>query len=127
MAAKGDTVTQIPLTLEPGLATRYGSLRECFAHCVYQRGLGRVAADLDVQPSNLSAMLAGERHLDSALIEAYIERFNDPTPARFWAAKFLQDPALLQAAALAAIPDAVAMLANLMGAAGLQPTKARAR
>lgn len=112
-------VTQLPLSLEPGLATRYGNLRECFAHCVYQRGVGRIAAELDVQRSNLCSMLAGDRHLDTDLVERYMVAFNDTTPARFLAAKYLQDPAMAQAAALAAIPDAVSMLANLMGAAGM--------
>lgn len=118
-------MTQLALTLEPGLAARYASTRECFAHCVYQRGLGRVAAELDVQPSNLSAMLSGERALPVDLVERYIERFNDQVPARYVAARFLQDPAMLQAAALAAIPDAVAALSNLMAAAGVQLPKAR--
>ena len=38
---------QLSLSLEPGLAQRYRDLRECFAACVYQRGLGRVAAACD--------------------------------------------------------------------------------
>lgn len=118
-------MNQIALALEPGLSARYASLREFVAHCVYQRGLNRVAAELDVQPSNLSAMLAGDRHLDTGLVESYIERFKDPLPAQYVAAKFLQDPALMQAAAIAAIPDAVAMLANLMSAAGMQPAASR--
>jgi hypothetical protein len=120
-------MTQFALALEPGLATRYANLRECFAHCVYQRGLGRVAADLDVAPSNLSAMLSGDRALPSDLVELYIERFKDPMPARYLAARWLQDPMMLQAAAMAAIPDAVAQLANLMQAAGLQVPKAGRR
>jgi hypothetical protein len=51
-------VQQLSLSLEPGLAQKYRDMRECFASCVYQRGLGRVAAACDVQPSNLSSMAA---------------------------------------------------------------------
>ena len=41
-------MNQLSLTFEPGLAQRYRDMRECFAACVYQRGLGRVAGALDV-------------------------------------------------------------------------------
>ncbi len=41
---------QLALSFEPGLAQRYRDIRECFAACVYQRGLGRVASAIDVAP-----------------------------------------------------------------------------
>lgn len=102
------------LTFEPGLGNRYRDLRECFAACVYQRGLGRVAAACDVAPSNLSAMLSGERNLDSSLIEKYMTEFKDTTPALYWAARFLQDASMLKQQALAAIPGLVEQLQRLM-------------
>lgn len=101
---------QLSLNFEPGLAQRFRDLRECFASCVYQRGLGRVAAAIDVQPSNLSAMLAGERNLDSALIERYMQQFEDTTPALFMAARWLQDSGTLQRQALAQLPGLIAEL-----------------
>lgn len=104
---------QLNLTFEPGLAQRYRDMRECFASCVYQRGLGRVAAAIDVQPSNLSAMLAGERNLDSSLVEKYMAEFSDNTPALFWAARHLQCATSLQQQAMAAIPGLVADLQRL--------------
>lgn len=109
---------QLQLSLEPGLAQRYRSLRECFATCVYQRGLGRVAAAIDVQPSNLSAMLSGERHLDSDLIERYMREFQDRTPAEYWAASFLQDSASIREQALAQIPGVLDSLQRLMAEVG---------
>jgi plasmid maintenance system antidote protein VapI len=109
---------QLALTLEPGLAVRYRDMRECFAACVYGVGLGRVAVAIDVQPSNLSAMLSGERHLDPDMVERYMVAFNDSTPARFWAAKYLQDPEMLKAHALAAIPGALEQFASLLAVAG---------
>lgn len=102
------------LSFEPGLGNRYRDLRECFASCVYQRGLGRVAAACDVAPSNLSAMLSGERNLDSSLIEKYMAEFKDTTPALYWAARFLQDASTLKQQALAAIPGLVDQLQRLM-------------
>lgn len=105
---------QMALTFEPGLAQRYRDLRECFAACVYQRGLGRVAAAIDAQPSNLSAMLSGERNLDPALIERYMQHFADTTPAMFWAARWLQDAQERQQQAMAALPGLVDQLNRLM-------------
>lgn len=109
---------QLNLTFEPGLAQRFRDIRECFAACVYQRGLGRVAAALDVAPSNLSAMLSGDRNLDPTLIERYMGEFHDTTPALFWAAKHLQDAGTRQAQALAQLPGLVDQLQRLMAEAG---------
>ena len=55
---------QMVLDFEPGLVERYASLRDCVATGVYQRGLKRVAIDLDQAPSNLSVQLSedGSRH-----------------------------------------------------------------
>lgn len=104
---------QLQLSFEPGLAQRFADMRECFASCVYQRGLGRVAAAIDVQPSALSMMLSGERNLDTGLVERYMQHFGDTTPALFMAARWLQDSATLQQQALAAIPALVADLTRL--------------
>ncbi len=111
-------MNQLSLTFEPGLAQRFRDQRECFASCVYARGLGRVAAALDVAPSNLSAMLSGERNLDSGLIERYMREFGDTTPALYWAARHLQDATTRQQQALAALPSLVDQLNRLMAEAG---------
>lgn len=119
---------QLALTLEPGLAVRYRDLRECFAACVYGVGLGRVASAIDEKPSNLSAMLSGERHLDPDIVERYMREFHDTTPARYWAARWLQDPEMLKAHALAEIPDAISRFATLLSTAGYAvPTPAPKR
>lgn len=107
-------MTQLALQLEPGLAQRYRDLRECFASCVYQRGLGRVAAAVDVAPSNLSQMLSGERNLDTGVIEAYMAHFHDTTPAAFMAARWLQDAKTLQEQARAQLPALIAQLNRLV-------------
>lgn len=104
---------QLSLSFEPGLAQRFRDMRECFASCVYQRGLGRVAAAIDCQPSNLSSMLSGERNLDPSLIEKYMEQFGDTTPAMYWAARHLQDASTIKQQALAAIPGLIEQLQRL--------------
>lgn len=104
---------QLSLSFEPGLAQRFRDMRECFASCVYQRGLGRVAAAIDCQPSNLSAMLSGERNLDPGLIEKYMAEFGDTTPAMYWAARHLQDSGTVRQQALAAIPGLIEQLQRL--------------
>lgn len=109
---------QMSLSFEPGLAQRYRDLRECFAACVYQRGLGRVAAALDVTPSGLSQMLSGERNLDSGLIEAYMREFGDTTPALYLAARYLQDAQTRQQQAMSQLPGLVDQLTRLMAEAG---------
>lgn len=109
---------QLQLSFEPGLALRYRDVRECLAACVYQRGLGRVAAALDLQPSNLSAMLSGDRHLPTDVVEGYMREFEDRTPALFIAARYLQDDKQVREQALAQIPALVDRLNRLMVEAG---------
>lgn len=109
---------QMAINFEPGLAQRYRDLRECFAACVYGRGLGRLAAAVDQAPSNLSAMLSGERHLPTDVIESYMQHFHDTTPALYLAARYLQDSDTLRRQAIAEIPNLVAQLQRLVQEAG---------
>lgn len=102
--------------------------RECFAGCVYRNGLKKVAGEIDVQPSHLSEMLSGSRNLDIGLIEAYVEKFKDPTPILFLASRYLRDSSARQAAALAQLVATIQPLMPLMQAAGLvQPHVTPAR
>jgi len=54
---------------------------------------------------------------DTGIIERYIEKFQDPTPALFWAARFCQDSKTLQEQALAQIPEVMGHLNALLEAA----------
>ena len=82
---------QLTLNFEPGLAERYGSLRECVATGVYQRGLKRIAIDLDSAPSNLSVQLSEDasRHFSVDSLEKYIEKTGDTTPVMYLVERFL--------------------------------------
>lgn len=83
--------TQLTLNFEPGLIDRYGSLRECVATGVYQRGLKRVAIDLDQAPSNLSVQLSEDhsRNFSVDSLERYIEKTGDKTPVLYLVERFL--------------------------------------
>lgn len=105
---------QMNLSFDHGLANRYRDLRECFAACVYARGLGRVAPMVDQAPSHLSAMLSGDRHLPTDVIEQYMNKTGDTTPALFMAARYLQDAKDRQQQAMAQIPAALEALQRLM-------------
>ena len=108
---------QLNLSFEPGLAQRYRDLRECFASCVYARGLGRVAASVDTAPSNLSAMLSGDRNLPTDVVERYMHEFGDNTPALYMAARYCQDAHTIQQQAMAQLPGVLAQLQALMASA----------
>jgi hypothetical protein len=83
--------SQLVLDFEPGLVERFGSARECVAQGVYQRGLKRVAADLDEAPGNLSVKLSDDpvRHFSLDMFERYIEKTGDLTPVYYLVEKFL--------------------------------------
>jgi acetolactate synthase regulatory subunit len=85
------TKDQLTLNFEPGLAERYGSLRECIATGVYQRGLKRVAIDLDQAPSNLSVQLSEDssRNFSVDSLEKYIEKTGDTAPIHYLIERFL--------------------------------------
>lgn len=119
---------QISLDFEPGLTERYGYLRECVATGVYQRGLKRVAIDLDVAPSNLSVQLSEDpsRHFSVDSLERYIEATGDMTPIHYLAERFLSDRAAKQAAASAELLQLFKQLQPALKKAGLARAAASA-
>lgn len=82
---------QLTLDFVPGLLERYRSLRECVGSGVYQRGLGRVAIDLDLAPGNLSVQISDDpsRKFSVDSLERYIEKTGDNTPIMYLIEKFL--------------------------------------
>jgi hypothetical protein len=112
---------QYVLSFEPGLSERFGSLRECVATGVYQRGLKRCAGDLDQAPGNLSVQLSEDttRHLSVDSFERYIATSGDMTPLYYLCEKFLRRPDAKQHAALAQLPTVMAQMQALMKQAGM--------
>lgn len=116
---------QLNISFEPGLPERHGSLRECMAVQVYQKGLTSVAGKLDLSPSKLTEKLAGtdssgrNRGMTIDELEEYIDRYNDPTPIHYLVAKYLRDPVVQQQQALASLAKLAEQLPALMAAAGL--------
>lgn len=109
------------LDFEPGLVERYGSLRECVATGVYQRGLKRVAIDLDQAPSNLSVQLSEDpsRRFSVDSLEDYISKTGDRTPIYYLVEKFLSDKGAKQEAANAELMRKMVEMAELMKKAGI--------
>ena len=79
------------LSFEPDVHERYRSLRECIATGIYQRGLGKVAIDLDQAPSNLSVQLSEDptRRFSVDSLETYIDKTGDTTPILYLVSKFM--------------------------------------
>jgi hypothetical protein len=114
--------TQLVLDLDPGLVDRYPCLRECVAAGVYQRGLGRVAIDLDQAPGNLSVQLSADpsRHFSIDELERYMEKTRDFTPIHYLAEKFLSNQDAKQEAAQAELLTELVKLQDLIKRAGLK-------
>jgi len=113
--------SQLTLDFEPGLTERFSTLRECVATGVYQRGIGRVAIDLDQAPGNLSVQLSGDasRHFSVDSLERYIEKQGDLTPVYYLVEKFLSSRNVKQDAAQAQLLSLMAQLQPLIKQAGL--------
>lgn len=122
MVRKAADSRQFTLDFEPGLTERHTSLRDCIATGVYQRGLSRVAIDLDESHGNLSVKLSESptRHLSVEDFEAYLAKSHDMTPIYYLVEKFLQQPDIKQNAALAQLPALMEQMAAVMKAAGVR-------
>ena len=112
---------QLTLSFEPGLCERHLSLRDCVASGIYQRGLGRVAIDLNKAPGNLSVELSEDptRNFSVDSLETYIAKSGDTTPIHYLIDKFLSDKSNKQSEAMAQLAPILAQLAPLMRQAGL--------
>lgn len=121
-SAPGPAAGQLVLDFDPGLPERYSSLRDCVATGVYQRGLSRVAIDLDTAPSNLSVQLSADlsRHFSIESLETYLEKTGDFTPIFYLAEKFLGDRGAKKEAAQAELMAKMAELQKLMLRAGVK-------
>lgn len=82
---------QLTLDFTPGITDRFTSLRECIAAGIYQRGLGRVAIDLNMAPGNLSVKLSEDptRSFSVDSLESYIGKTGDTQPILYLIERFL--------------------------------------
>lgn len=118
--------SQLTLDLEPGLTDRFSTLRECMTACVYQRGLKRVAMDLDKAPGNLCRQLAGDsgHHFSVESLERYMQTQGDLTPIMYLIARYMGDQANAEAATLKRVENLLSEVASLVGQT-TAPKKAR--
>lgn len=114
------TPRQLTLDYEPGLLERYSCLRDAVAAGVYQRGLKRVAADLDMAPGNLSVALGddGVRHFSIDALERYIQTTGDLTPVHYLIARYLGDQAKAEAATMQRVEALFSQAVALLGQTG---------
>ena len=119
------TSKQLTLNLEPGLTQRFRCVRDAVAQGVYQRGLKRIAAELDMAPGNLSVALADEsqRKFGTDEMELYVQKTGDLTPIYFLVEKYLSDKTATQDQAMAALSDLMKTLPAMFAAAGLKTAK----
>ena len=113
---------QLVLDFEPGLTERFNSARECVAQGVYQRGLKRIAGDLNEAPGNLSVKLSDDpvRHFSLDMFEMYVEKTGDLTPIYYLVEKFLGDRRSGKQAALQQIEALGPQLIQLLKEAGIK-------
>jgi hypothetical protein len=112
---------QLVLDFEPGLVDRYASLRDCVATGVYQRGLKRIAIDLDQAPSNLSVQLSDDmsRHFSVDSLEKYLDKTGDLTPIYYLVEKYVGDKSSKKVAAMEALQAFGPQFVELLKQAGL--------
>ncbi len=107
---------QMTLDLEPGMLDRYRNVRDVVAAGVYQRGLKRVAGDMDIAPGNLSCMLNddSQRKLGTDDLERYIQTQGDLQPIYYLIARYLGDQAAAQGAVMGRVETLLSEVAALV-------------
>jgi hypothetical protein len=118
---------QLQLAFEPGLATKFRSLRRAVADVVYRSGLDRCAIAADEGPGNFSKSLADRqkgdttaRRFDLDALEAVIDETGDFTPIYYLIDKYLHDDAARKAAAMDKLTSMMPELVSLFRQAGVQ-------
>lgn len=112
---------QPTLQFELGLTQRYRNVRDAVAQGVYQRGLKKIAGDLDLAPGNLSVALGddGQRKFGVDDLERYVQVTGDLTPIYYLVERYLGDQGAARDQAIAQVLDVMKSLPNLISAAGL--------
>jgi hypothetical protein len=118
---------QMQLSFEPGLATKFRSLRRAVADVIYRNGLDRCAIAADEGPGNFSKSLADRqkgdstaRRFDLDALEAVLDETGDLTPIYYLVDKYLHDDAARKAAAMDKLTSMMPELVSLFRQAGVQ-------
>ena len=83
---------QLTLSFAPGISRKHRSLLDCCACGIYQRGLVKVAGEIDMAASNLSTALSGGgREFGVVRLERYIEKFGDLDPVYYLIDRFMKE------------------------------------
>lgn len=122
-----DSRRQVALDLDETLVSRFRCVREVVAQGVYQRGLKRVAGDLDIAPGNLSVALSDDPHRKLGVdeLEQYIQTTGDKTPIYYLIARYLGDDAAARDHALGQVASLLENLPQLLHAAGFNKGEGR--
>ncbi len=120
---------QMTLEYDEGILSRYRHVRDVVAQGVYQRGLKRIAGQLDKSPGNLSSELAddSQRKFGCDDLEAYIRETGDKTPIHYLIAKYLGDDSVVQTEAVLRVQRMLQDLPAVLAEAGFQTPKGRRR
>lgn len=120
-------MSQLTLSFDLELTERYSNLRECVTACVYQKGLKRVAMDLDKAPGNLSRELGGDsdRHFSIEALERYIQTQGDLTPIYYLIARYMGNQAEAEAATIRRLEDLLGEVRAVVGQVQQKKTSRR--
>ena len=117
---------QLNLQLEPGLSSKFRSLRRATADLVYRAGLDRCSIAADEGPGNFSKSLADRhrgdataRRFDLDALEAVLDETSDYTPIYYLIDKYLRDDAARKAAAIDKLGTMLPELSALLKQAGV--------
>ncbi len=117
---------QLSLQFEPGLSSKFRSLRRATAEVVYRSGLDRCAIAADEGPGNFSKSLADRhkgdttaRRFDLDALEAVLDETHDYTPIYYLIDKYLRDDEARKHAAIDKIGALLPELTALFRQAGV--------
>lgn len=117
---------QMSLSLEPGLAKKFRSLRRATAQVVYQAGLDRCAIAADESPGNFSKSLGDRekgdttgRRFDLDALEAVLDETGDYTPIYYLIDKYLHNDQAKRDQAVQALGMMLPELQKLLKQAGI--------
>lgn len=120
---------QLSLDFTPGLTTQFKTLSQVCAAAVYghRGGLGAVASDLDMAPSDLCRRLTEEhdRPLTAEHVDGIIASTQDMRPIHWLIEKYLQDPEAKRLQAINELAQIMPMVQALVEQTA--PSKLRAK